>query len=160
MSAIVTNSPQIARGHQEPVAVQFSVFLSNRVGQFKDVLDAIAAEDIQVLGVSVVDSTDWAVLRILVSDPNKAREVFRRHGLACTETHVLLPVLPEDGSLAEICGLLLQAEINVHFAYPLAIRYDDNPIMVFHVDESILATDLLTRHGIVLLGSEDLADPT
>ena len=153
---MVINSPQIARGHEEPVAVQFSLFLPNRVGQFKELLDVCAAEDLDVLGVSVVDSADWAVIRIVVSDPNRARAVFRAHGLACTETRVLLPVLAGENALADICGLLLQAEINVHFAYPLTIRHDGRPIMVFHVDDTVLATNLLMRHDVILLGSEDL----
>ena len=155
---MVSRRPQIAKGHEEPFAVHFSVFLANRVGQFKDLLDILAAEDLEVLGVSVIDSTDWAVLRIVVSDPNKAGAVLQAHGLPYTESRVLLPVLRDDKPLSQICGLLLQAEINVHFAYPLTLRHDDCAVMVFHVDDAPVAAEILSRHGVVLLGDEDLRD--
>jgi len=151
-------APQTARGHEEPFAVQFSVFLANRVGQLHELLAKFAEKVVDVLGVSVVDSTDWAVIRIVFSDANKAREVLRSAGLPFTESDVLLVVLAAEDSLSTACGHLLSAEINVHFAYPLMIRTDDSPVMVFHVDDLVTATHVLTRHGFKLLGHEDLAD--
>jgi hypothetical protein len=155
---MVTGPLQTARGHQEPFAKQFSVFLENRVGQFKDLLDMLSAEGLTVLGVSVVDSTDWAVLRIVVSEPDRGRAVFQRRRLAHTESRVLLAVLDSDQALTDICALLLQAEINVHFAYPLICRHEGHPVLVLHVDDTVLAADILTRHDVKLLGDEDLGD--
>lgn len=139
--------------------MQFSVFLANRVGQFKDMLDLFTEQDVNVLGVSIVDSTDWGVIRVVFDNPNKARELLKAHGLPFTESEVLLIELFGPDAISDICAHLLQAEINVHFAYPLTIRSHDNPVMVFHVEDYILARDLLTRHGLTLLGEEDLADP-
>ena len=152
------NVVHTARGHEEPLAVQFSLFLANRVGQLKDLLDTFAGENVEPLGFSVVDSTDWAVIRIIFSDPNKARELLKRHGLPFTESEVLLTELIGPTALSHICGLLLSAELNIHFAYALTIRRDQNPIMVLHVDDHILAMQVLTKHGVRLLGYEDLAD--
>ncbi len=64
-----------------------------------------------------------------------------------------------NNALAEICAHLLRAEINVHFAYPLTIHPDGQPVMVFHVEDHTLASQMLTKHGFRLLGNEDLADP-
>ena len=157
LSAMV-KQPQTARGHEEPVAVQFSLFLANRVGQLKDVLEVLAEEDLEVFGLCVIDSTDWAVIRMILSDPGKAREILKGHGLPFTESRVLLVVLPGNDTLSRICSLLLNAEINVHFAYPLTVNYEASPAMVLHVDETILATQILTCHDFKLLGDEDLAD--
>ena len=55
---------------------------------------------------------------------------------------------------------LVRAEINVHFAYPLMVRRQDNPIMVFHVDDTTTATQTLTHHGLTLLNDYDLAEST
>ena len=151
--------PQLERSHEEPFAVQFSVFLDNRVGQFMDVLNACTDKELTVYGVSVIDSTDWAVLRIMVSEPGKAEAMFAEKGLKYVESRVLLVVCEGEQSLCEVCELMLQAEINVHFAYPLIIRHDDSPIMVFHVDDRMLASQVLRRHGYVVLGDEDLNDP-
>jgi len=149
---------QVDRGHKEPCARQFSVFLANRVGQLKDMLDVFAAEDLRVLGISVVDSTDWAVIRTVVSDAGKAREVLARRNMPFTESDVLLACLGTEDAMSEICGLLLQAEISIHFAYPLVISHDGNPVLVLHVDDPILAKQILVRHEITLLGDEDLAN--
>jgi len=151
---------QTSQGYEEPFSAQFSVFLANRVGQLKELLNLMAEKAVEVLGVSVVDSSDWAVIRLVFSEPDKAREVLKSHGLPFTESQVLLAELADKAALSEICGHLLHAEINVHFAYPLIGRRDAEPVMVLHVDDPVLATHLLTSHGIRLLGSEDLADPT
>jgi len=153
------NEYKIARGHEEPIACQFSIFLANRVGQLKDLLDLFYDRGVRVLGISVVDSADWAVIRTVVSDPDKTREALKQHSLPFTESQVLLVALNGDEALAEVCELLLRAELNVHFAYPLMIRRGDMPVMVFHVDDHVLARQHLIRHGLALLGDEDLADP-
>ena len=151
--------PLTSRGQKEPSSVQFSLFLANRVGQLREMLSLFAEESLAVIGVSVVDSTDWAVIRLVFSDANKARETFKAHGLPFTESEVLLAELDGAEALSEICKALVRAEINVHSAYPLIVHQDNNPVMVFHVDEPVLAAHVLTTRGVRLLGSEDLADP-
>jgi hypothetical protein len=154
-----TESYQTARSHEEPFAVQFSVFMPNRVGQFLEFLDALAPKDIQLVGVSVVDSSDWAVVRMIFLQPNHAREILKSTGHSFTESEILLVELISDETLREVCSHLLRGEINLHFAYPLTIRRHGNPVMALHVDDTILARDILLRHGITLVGWEDLTDP-
>lgn len=152
--------PETQRGHEEPYAVQFSVFLANRVGQLRDMLDRCHSEEVDVLGLSIVDSTDWAVIRVIFSDPGKARHVLRANGMAFTDSQVLLVALDEDRAMAQLCTHLVRAEINIHFAYPLAVRHGGHPVMVMHVDDFLTARRLLTAHGFTLIGHEDLSDPT
>jgi len=152
--------PQTAKGHEEPFAVQFSIFLPNRIGQLRDFLALFAGKELQVLGLSVVDATDWAVIRIVFSDPNKAREILKSRELPFAESQVLLIALRDDNALINICELLLRAEINIHFAFPLAKQFNDQPVMVLHVEDPVVARQMLIKHGLVLLGDEDLAEPT
>ena len=147
------------RGHEAPFDVQFSLFLANRVGQLKEVLDLFTQEGLHILGLSVVDSTDWAVIRLVFRNPDKARTVLQRFDLPFTESDVLLVEMLDENSLPELCGHLVRAEINVHFAYPLTIRSHESPVMVFHVEDHVLACQLLARHGFTLLGKEDLREP-
>jgi hypothetical protein len=147
------------RGHEEPYSIQFSLFFANRVGQFKDLLDLCDGSQLQIHGLSIVDSCDWSVVRVVFSDPNKAREILTKYNVAYTESTVLLAVLPEGETLAHIFELLLRAEINMYFAYPLMLHHESHPVMVIHVDDDVMASHLLTRHGLKLLGREDLADP-
>ncbi|MBN1555072.1 MAG: acetolactate synthase [Phycisphaerae bacterium] len=154
-----TKSFQTARGHEEPFAVQFSVFMPNRVGQLLELLDALTPKDISLVGVSVVDSTDWAVVRMIFLQPDHAREILKATGHSFTESEVLLVELISDETLREVCGYLLRGEINVHFAYPLTIRRHGNAVMAFHVDDTILARSILLRHGLTVVGWEDLSEP-
>ena len=151
---------QTQKGHEEPFAVQFSVFLPNRVGRLLDLLKLLAGKGLDVLGISIVDSSDWSVVRLVCSEPEKAREVLGAAGTAFTETSVLLVELPGGaGALADVCSTLLRAELNIFFAYPLAIRSHDNPVVLLSVDDHLLGIDALTRQGYTLLGHEDLAEP-
>ncbi len=148
-----------AEGHSEPFALQFSVFLANRVGQLHELLEALSEKKLTVLGISVVDSTDWAVVRLILDDPNVGRAALQQRSLPFTESEVLLVELADPHSLSEVCAHLLRAEINVHFAYPLALCARGTPIMVFHVDDNVLAIEMLRRHDFTLLGHEDLGHP-
>lgn len=152
------NRPQTARGREEPYAIQFSIFLANRIGQLKDLMGLFAQEKehVHVLGMSVVDSADWAVIRTVFSDADRARHLLQTHAFPFTESSVLLVELDGPAAISHVCTHLLAAEINIHFAYPLIIQSNDNPVMVFHVDDHLMATQVLASHGLVLLGNEDL----
>lgn len=154
------NQYETARGYEGIYATQFSIFLANRVGQLKEVLDTFTEQKLRVLGISIVDATDWAVIRLVFDDPDKARIVLDRHRIPYTDSEVLLVVLEDEDSLALLCGHLLRAEINVHVAYSLTVRPTHRPVMAFHVEDPILAAQILTRHGFVVLGKEDLQNPS
>lgn len=148
-----------SRSYEELIATQFSLFLANRVGQLREMLEMLHQQQLPLLGISVVDATDWAVIRVIVADPDKAREMLKAKQFPFTESPVLLVCVQDDAALAKACSVLMQAEVNVHFAYALTIRHDDCPVMVFHVDDTVIATQILVRHQFVLLGEEDLMDP-
>ena len=115
----------------------------------------LARNNIGVYGISIVDSTDWAVIRMVLSDPNKAREVLN----PCypyTEKPVLLVCLDDEQSLSRMFAALTSAELNVNVAYPLTIRHEDCPVVVLCVEERVVATQVLTNHRFTLVGEEDL----
>jgi len=155
-----TQPPTTSRGHEEPFAVQFSIFLANRVGQLRELLEVFGAKDLRMLGISIFDSTDWAVIRVVFLDPNKARAVLEDRGVPFTESDILLIELTDDDTLAEVCDHLMRMELNIHVAFPLTLRNHGQAVMALHVDDRVLATHVLTRHDFILLGHEDLADPT
>ncbi len=147
-------SSQTARGHEEPFSIQFSIFMPNHVGQFLTILELLEEKEIEVIGVSVVDSTDWCVVRLVVLNPNHARELFRRQGYNFVECEILLVEMDGAASFREICASLLQAEINISSTYALTYCSRGNSVMGINVDETTLARQLLIRHGLTLLGFE------
>ncbi len=153
----MTRSPsEIERGHETPFVRQFSLFLPNRVGQLYEVLELLGRSQIDVAGISVIDSTDWAVVRMIFSDPDKGREILKRHGIAFTECGVLAIVLETAGTFHEVCKVLVGAELSVAFAYSLLIQRNGRPVVAVHVDDEVFATQALVKHGFTLLDHEDL----
>jgi len=150
-----TSRPQTASRHAEPFVRQFSIFLPNRVGRLAELLGVLAEADVAVAGISVVDSSDWAVIRMVFSEPGKARVVLTAGGIAFTECEVLAAVLTDDQAMSRLCKALVAAELNVQFVYPLMVRRDDCPVIALHVDDALLARKVLITHGFTLLDHED-----
>lgn len=147
---------QTERGHEVPFLRHFAMFLPNRIGQFSELLGMLEAEELTFVALSVVDATDWAVVRMIFSDPGRARVKLLEHKIAFTESDVMAVVLEESNTFLAVCKLLVGAELNVYFAFPLLIRHDDSPIMAFRVDDDVTAAQTLTKHHFTLLGYEDL----
>jgi hypothetical protein len=151
-----TSTPQTERGHETPFVRQFSLFLPNRVGQLNELLATLTEEQVELAGISVIDSTDWAVVRMIFTDVGKARAILRRHGFTFTECDVLAVVLEGPETFQLVCKALLAAELNIAFAYSLLIQREKKPVLALYVDDQIMATQVLTRHGFTLLGHEDV----
>ena len=119
---------QTMRGRDYPTLRQFTVFLENRVGQLLDVVRRIEISGNRILGFSINDSSDCALVRFLLRNPETGRETFERAGLSFFESDCIGVELPESGQpFQEICMAILQAEINIVRAYPLLGRSSGGP---------------------------------
>src|SRR5829696_9022148 len=84
-----------ARGRDYPSVRQFNVFVENRVGNLLAVVRRFESTDIRIVAMTVVDSADCAIIRMVLSDPERARETFELAGLPFTESDLLVVELPE-----------------------------------------------------------------
>ena len=148
-----------SRGHQEPFSIQFAIFIPNKVGKLLSLFNALSENKISVAGFSIVNSTDWQVIRAVFYDTNKAREILTRCGYGFSESNVLLLEIANQEDFFQACEHLLNAEVSVEYAFSLTVRNENNSIIALSVEDYLLATHLLIRHDFTLLGSEDLADP-
>jgi hypothetical protein len=147
-----------ARGRDWPSVRQFNVFLENRVGAFLDVVRRFESTDMRIISFTVVDLADTAIVRIVLSDPERALEIFQQAGLPVTESDLLVVELPEGSRpLIEICKALLSAEINIHYAYPLMVSPQGRTGIAMHVDDHETAVHTLTRQGFTILTENDLS---
>jgi len=150
-----------ARGFSPPIVTQYSVFLDNRVGKLADMTtrleDAITG---RICGLTVHEATDHAVIRLITNCSRSTEAALRDLGLAYSETEMIVAELSDDQSVATLCAALLNAEINIHFAYPLLLCRGDSGTLALSVDDPTLAAQVLRRKGYRLLGEEDLLDPT
>lgn len=147
----------IARGRDWPSVRQFNVFLENRVGALLDVVRRFETTDIRIVSVTVVDLADCAIARLVLSDPERALEIFQQANICVTESDLLVVQLPEGSQpLLKICKALLLSEINIHYAYPLLLTPHGRDALALHVEDHETAVQTLSRQGFILYTEKDL----
>ncbi len=143
---------------EPPMNTQFNVFLDNRVGKLLDLIEVFSGDAITLAGFAVVESVDHAVVRVLTSNGELAKRLLGRHNLPFSQVDVLVVELEGSHTLRGLCETLLQAELNIHYAYPLLVRPRGVPAVVIHTDDRVFAAQLLRRKLYTLLGENDLGD--
>lgn len=144
-------------GQGAPTVRQLAVFLDNRLGQLVRVTKVFENRDLRILALAVVDSVDFAVVRLMVSDPERGLQLLREAGFAVNVQDLLVVKLPPGRqTLLAVWSALLGAEINVAYAYPLLGGILGSAIAV-KVDNPEIATETLKRSGFELLDETDLA---
>lgn len=160
MSASFDNAsiePETMRARDWPCLRQFCVFMENRVGRLNDLLRQVERNDLRVLALSVVDSVDFAVARIMVNETDRARELLQLSNFTFIENDVLGVELPDDPQpFLQIFRPLVGAEINVHYIYPLLYRRNGRGAVAVHVDNIDQGGEILKTQGHRLLTEADL----
>jgi hypothetical protein len=147
------------RGRDYPAIRQFTVFLENRVGQLLEVVRRFEGSRVRIVALSIVDSTECAVVRFLLSHPEQGREILERAGLAMIESDLIGVELPEGMQpLLQVCTALLQAEINIVQAYPLIVRPHGRPAVALMVDNIEQAQETLADRGFTMITEHDLSE--
>ncbi|MFV0444923.1 MAG: acetolactate synthase [Planctomycetaceae bacterium] len=150
-------APDTARGRDWPCLRQFCVFMENRVGRLSDLLRQIERHDIRVLALSVVDTVDFAVARIIVNETDRVRELLQMSDFTVIENDVLGVELPSDAQpFIEIFRPLMSAELNINYLYPLLYRRRGRGAIALHVDDVDQAGEILQAQGHRLLTEGDL----
>lgn len=158
---MTTSPPQSQSETATPAGTpvrQLSVLLQNRVGALMALVKLLTEHHIEVLGLSLQDTTELALVRLVPSDPETAEMLFIEKGIP----HVVRPVTvvelqSADHSLARALAALLAAEINIDFSYPLLVRPRDHPLLVLHLDSPDLGGEVLSSAGFKVLMQEDLS---
>lgn len=152
------NPLETAQSYAPPTVVQFSVFLDNRVGKLRALMQAFDDRPYcRIRAVAVHEASDHAVVRIITSNADDTISLLLDTGFPYAETAVLIVEVEGDQSLAGICDSLVCAELNIQFVYPLFDTPTRTPTIALAVDDPILAGQILRRKGYTLLGEADLA---
>ncbi|MCX6969461.1 MAG: acetolactate synthase [Verrucomicrobia bacterium] len=141
-----------------PQVRQFSVFLQNKVGALLEIVKLLNESHVVVLALSIQDSSESAIGRIIVSDPERVTEIFHEHDIPYSDCELLVVELNEGpNDLARVLAALLMAEVNVYFSYPLLVRPHDRAVLAMHLDDSECASSVLAGEGFKLLTQGDLS---
>ncbi|HWL07392.1 MAG TPA: acetolactate synthase [Planctomicrobium sp.] len=150
-------SPLTMRGRDWPCLRQFCVFMENRVGRLHELLRQIEQHDLRIVALSIVDTIDFAVARIMVNDSDRVREILSLTNFTVIESDILGVELPDEHDpFGTIFRQLVAAEINITYTYPLLYRRSRRGAIAVHVDDIDAARQILTDQGQHLLSENDL----
>lgn len=136
---------------------QFVIHAENKVGWLNDMVSKLNAADVHVMAISVLDTTDSALVRMVTNYPDETREILQRLGITHSERKIVAVEIPNEGSLKHVTSALLQAEINIHYVYPFLTWPNDRPVLAIGLEDEDVAIDILTRNNLRVLSQEDLA---
>jgi hypothetical protein len=150
--------PETTSGIHGPLVKQFSIFLPNKVGAMLDVVKLLHTNNTHVIALSVSESTDSAIARVIVSDPERVEELFRQNNVAFGVCSMVVVELREVATeLPKLLAGLLMAEVNMHFTYPLLTRPRGYAAVALHVDDTECASNVLQGEGFKILSQSDLS---
>jgi hypothetical protein len=138
---------------------QFTIFLENRVGRLQALLSALESGAHSVRALSIEESADSALVRIVCANPDSARQTLTDASFPFGEIDLLAVQIPKRSAhpLIAICSALLAAEINIHYVYPF-LTGPHGPALALYVDDPVLGAQLLMRKGFTLIGQNDLRE--
>ena len=150
--------PKTSSKLEGPLVKQFSVFLPNKVGAMLDIVKLLSTHHTHAVALSVSESTDSAIARIIVSDPQRVEKLFRENNVGFGVSEVVVVEMREVATqLVKLLAALVMAEVNVHFAYPLLIRPRGFSAIALHVDDTDCASSVLTGEGFKMLSQDDIS---
>lgn len=150
-----------AKGRDWPSVRQFNVFLANRMGALLDLVRRFEQTDIRVVSLTVVETADCAIIRLVPSHYERGYEILTTAKFAFTESDLLVVKLPDDDRpLLTITKALLNAEINICYMYPLLIGVGPmgNTAIAVYVDDFENAAAALEGQGFTLFTEGDLSE--
>ncbi|MDR0353035.1 MAG: acetolactate synthase [Opitutaceae bacterium] len=149
-------SAEITSYSSDPVR-QFSVFIENRIGRLRDLTALFAEHDVHIVAVTALDTTHSTILRIVVDDPDRARELMINNDFPYTETDVLAVGITSEADLGKILAALFEAEINIHYLYGFIKRPGEKSALALHVEYPEEAARCLFLCGYAILGQRDIS---
>ena len=136
---------------------QLSVFIENKSGRLADVTRTLADADINIRALSIADTIDYGLLRLIVNDPVAARNALSNAGFTVTLTEVLAIEVPDKpGGLAGIIDILAGAGINIEYMYAFVGTSGENAIVIFRIEKLDEAIAILQRKGVRIMTGDEL----
>ena len=136
---------------------QLSVFLENSKGHLANMTRVLGEAGVDLLALSIADTTNFGILRAIVSDNDKAVSALKTAGYTVNLTEVLAVTVPDrPGGLTEVLEVLLEGGISVEYLYSFVRNPKKNALILFKVDDVAAANEALNAKGIVTLSQADV----
>ena len=136
---------------------QVSVFVENKAGKLAEVIKTIGDNGIDIYALSIADTTDFGIVRLIVSDPDKVQEVLKEKGMVVKRTEVIAVVVEDKpGGLSHVLDVLRIKGIGIEYLYAFIGKNDNGATVVMKVDKPQEAVQLLGSTDVSLIEAEDL----
>jgi len=136
---------------------QISVFLENRSGSLADFTRQLGEHGIDLMSLSIADTTDFGILRCIVADDEKAKALLAEAGYSIKITDVLaVSVTDHPGALADVLSLLSANAIGLEYLYSFFRNHGDHALIIIRVDKPEEAVKVLEHAGVTMLSQKDL----
>ena len=133
--------------------VQISVFVENEVGSLARVTAVLREEGINLRAIASIDTPEFGILRIIVDDLQKTKEVLTHRGFVVKASKVLaIELIDRPGELDRVLHIIADAGLTVNYIYAFVIRNEKSPLMVMHLDDMDRAEKILREHNITVAG--------
>ena len=139
------------------VIEQVSVFVENKKGALSDILGILAEGKIDLRAISIADTNDFGILRMIVPDPGRALELFKSKGVTASKTAVTGCRLPDEpGALHKVLQTLCDAGISVEYIYAFITRKNEDAYVIVRVEDNDLAQSVLEKAGHTLISPNEV----
>ena len=145
------------RGRQPDAVTQFSVFMPNRMGRLHDLIALLSSNQVHALAVTVLDTSESAIIRVVVDDPQSARRLLEGGGFAYTESPILVVEIDGATKLPELMAAFLEAEVNINYMYCFIPHPQGKSILGVSIEDIEVGERVLTRHAFRVLRQADIS---
>lgn len=136
---------------------QISVFLENRAGRLEEVTRTLTESGVNIRALSLADTSDFGILRLIVTDCEKAKKALKENGFTVGRTNVVAAeVEDKPGGLHKILSLLSSNGINVEYMYAFVQQSGKNAVLIFRFDRTDQAIETLQEHGVHIIPGDEL----
>ncbi|MEE9122064.1 MAG: ACT domain-containing protein [Syntrophobacteria bacterium] len=136
---------------------QISIFLENKAGRLAEVTGILGKAGINIRALALADTSDFGILRLIVNDHEKAKQVLKEHEFTVGRTEVVaVEVEDRPGGLNSILQILFENGINVEYMYAFVQQSGQNAVLIFRFDDIDNAVDVLMRNDVTVIGGQKL----
>lgn len=136
---------------------QIAVFLENRSGRLAEITSILAENDINIRALSVADTADFGILRLIVDKVELAEKALRAAGFTVGKTNVIAVEVPDrTGGLAMVLKSIKEANLNVEYMYAFVNKTGENAVLIFRFEEMDRAIETLLKDGFTILESQQI----
>jgi hypothetical protein len=145
------------KGPRASAVVQFSVFTPNRLGRLNDLVKIMGTHEVHVLALTVLDTTDSSIIRMVLDDPERARDLLHQEGFAFNESPLVVVEVGSPDEVNRLIAALLEAELNINYLYSFIPHPNGKSIVGLSMEDNEVAEQVLRRHQFPVLKQADIS---